>query len=70
MLGLTVRWSLADAPDGIEDDLATYVADTSHARFDRLIPDRTLVRNGATLLTLTHPSGPDRERLGRIFAAL
>jgi len=33
MLGLTVRWSLADAPDGIEKDLATYVADTSHARF-------------------------------------
>ena len=33
MLGLTVRWSLADAPDGIEQDLATYVADTSHARF-------------------------------------
>jgi len=33
MLGLTVRWSLADAPDGIEKDLATYVAETSHARF-------------------------------------
>ncbi len=33
MKGLTVRWSLADAPEGIEDDLATYVADTSHAKF-------------------------------------
>ncbi len=30
---LTVRWSLADGPDGIEDDLATYVATTSHAKF-------------------------------------
>ncbi len=33
MKGLTVRWSLADAPEGIENELATYVADTSHARF-------------------------------------
>jgi hypothetical protein len=33
MNGLTVRWSLADAPAGVEEDLATYVADTSHARF-------------------------------------
>ncbi|WP_374456190.1 hypothetical protein [Nocardioides sp.] len=33
MLGLTVRWSLADAADGVEDRLATYVAETSHARF-------------------------------------
>ena len=33
MAGLTVRWSLADAPDGVEDALASYVADTSHARF-------------------------------------
>jgi hypothetical protein len=31
--GLTVRWSLADAPEGVEAELATYVADTSHARF-------------------------------------
>ena len=31
--GLTVRWSLVDAPDGVEDDLAAYVAETSHARF-------------------------------------
>jgi hypothetical protein len=31
--GLTVRWSLADAADGVEDALATYVAETSHARF-------------------------------------
>ena len=33
MKGLTVRWSLADAPDGVEETLASYVADTSHARF-------------------------------------
>ena len=36
MRGLTVRWSLAEAPDGIEDQLASYVADTSHARFTGL----------------------------------
>ncbi|MDZ5623628.1 hypothetical protein SFC88_22570 [Nocardioides sp. HM23] len=33
MKGLTVRWSLADAPEGVEEQLASYVADTSHARF-------------------------------------
>ena len=33
MNGLTVRWSLADAPAGVEDELASYVAETSHARF-------------------------------------
>ncbi|HWM74993.1 MAG TPA: hypothetical protein VNQ53_14700 [Nocardioides sp.] len=33
MLGLTVRWSLENAPDGVEDKLAAYVADTSHAKF-------------------------------------
>jgi hypothetical protein len=33
MKGLTVRWSLADAPEGVADELAAYVADTSHARF-------------------------------------
>ena len=31
--GLTVRWSLVDAPAGVEETLAAYVADTSHARF-------------------------------------
>jgi len=31
--GLTVRWSLAEAPDGVDEELASYVADTSHARF-------------------------------------
>jgi hypothetical protein len=31
--GLTVRWSLAEAPEGVEDALASYVAETSHARF-------------------------------------
>jgi hypothetical protein len=33
MLGLTVRWSLVDAPEGVEEQLATYVAESSHARF-------------------------------------
>ena len=33
MKGLTVRWSLADAPAGIEQQLASYVAETSHAKF-------------------------------------
>ncbi len=33
MHGLTVRWSLATAPDGVEEALAAYVADTSHPRF-------------------------------------
>jgi hypothetical protein len=33
---LTVRWSLADAPEGVEEALAAYVADTSHARFTGL----------------------------------
>jgi hypothetical protein len=33
MRGLTVRWSLVDAPEGIADELASYVAETSHAKF-------------------------------------
>jgi hypothetical protein len=33
MRGLTVRWSLVDAADGVEEELAAYVAETSHARF-------------------------------------
>ncbi len=33
MKALTVRWSLADAPAGVEEQLAAYVADSSHARF-------------------------------------
>ena len=33
MKGLTVRWSLAEAPDEVADELATYVAESSHARF-------------------------------------
>lgn len=33
MHGLTVRWSLAGASDGVERRLAEYVAETSHARF-------------------------------------
>ncbi len=36
MRGLTVRWSLAEAGPGVEDALASYVADTSHARFTDL----------------------------------
>ena len=31
--GLTVRWSLVGAPEGVEKELADYVAGTSHARF-------------------------------------
>ena len=33
MKGLTVRWSLAGADEGVEESLATYVADSSFARF-------------------------------------
>lgn len=33
MNGLTVRWSLTDAPAGVDAALADYVADSSHARF-------------------------------------
>ena len=33
MKGLTVRWSLTDAPDGVEQELASYVEGTSHAKF-------------------------------------
>ena len=33
MHGLTVRWSLANAPEGVEQALAEYVESTSHAKF-------------------------------------
>ena len=33
MLGLTVRWSLAESPAGVEERLAAYVAESSHERF-------------------------------------
>jgi hypothetical protein len=33
MLGLTVRWSLTEAPDGVGDELREYVASGSHERF-------------------------------------
>lgn len=33
MHGLTVRWSLEDAPEGIEQELADYVEQTSYAGF-------------------------------------
>jgi hypothetical protein len=36
--GLTVRWSLADAPAGVEEALISYVGDTSYDRFSGL-PD-------------------------------
>lgn len=36
MKGLTVRWSLADASEGIEDRLADYVAEASYERFTTL----------------------------------
>jgi hypothetical protein len=32
--GLTVRWSLADAPAGVAEDLRQYVEGASHARFE------------------------------------
>jgi hypothetical protein len=32
---LTVRWSLADVPDGVEQELRDYLAHTSHARFEQ-----------------------------------
>lgn len=34
MHGLTVRWSLTDAPAEVADQLASYVADTSWERFE------------------------------------
>jgi hypothetical protein len=36
MAGLTVRWSLEDAPADAEIALADYVAETSHARFSAM----------------------------------
>jgi hypothetical protein len=33
MHGLTVRWSLDSAPEGVEEALTAYVDSTSHARF-------------------------------------
>jgi hypothetical protein len=33
MRGLTIRWSLDGAPDGVVDRLRDFVAETSHARF-------------------------------------
>jgi len=33
MHGLTVRWSLEHAPEGVDQALAAYVEETSHARF-------------------------------------
>ena len=33
MRGLTVRWSLTDAPVDVDRQLADYVADSSHSRF-------------------------------------
>ena len=33
MHGLTVRWSLAESPEGVADALRAYVEATSHGRF-------------------------------------
>ncbi len=33
MHGLTVRWSLANAPEGVDEALAAYVEATSHPKF-------------------------------------
>jgi hypothetical protein len=32
---LTVRWSLSEAAEGVEQELRDYVAGTSHARFEQ-----------------------------------
>ena len=32
--GLTVRWSLAEAPAGVVEELRRYLEETSHARFE------------------------------------
>ncbi len=37
---LTVRWSLAHAPDDVAERLKEYVADTSHAKFSAMPPLR------------------------------
>ena len=34
MRGLTVRWSLEEAPAEVADELASYVEESSHARFN------------------------------------
>jgi hypothetical protein len=34
---LTVRWSLAEAADGVEQQLREYVAGQSHARFEQRV---------------------------------
>ena len=36
MRGLTVRWSLEDAPEDVADQLAAYVEESSHARFNNM----------------------------------
>lgn len=36
MKGLTVRWSLDQASERVVEQLAAYVADTSHARFSAM----------------------------------
>ena len=36
MRGLTVRWSLEDAPAEVADELAAYVEESSHARFNNM----------------------------------
>jgi hypothetical protein len=33
MHGLTVRWSLENAPEGVDEALSAYVESSSHARF-------------------------------------
>lgn len=36
MYGLSVRWSLDDAPDGVDETLREYVHETSLARFSEM----------------------------------
>jgi hypothetical protein len=75
MAGLTGTGLAVAVCEYADSAQATRGQAISHARFDRLIPDRALIRNGATLLTLTRPSpGPafraETERVSEIFAAL
>ena len=68
--GLTVRWSLAEAPDGVEEALADYVADASHARFTGMAGLRFSTQASATwlgaalcLCAIVSRSEPARARL-------
>ncbi len=73
MLGLTVRWSLAEAPQGVEEQLATYIAETSHARFTAMAGLRyktwRMVRGEWFEGCYVFASGEAREDFERTFTA-